>query len=410
MNKKNIMVMILAIVMLCFGSISVMAENNDMNIISISIVNQDPDPAIAGDILEVRIGVENTGGEPSNNLIVELDPEYPLELVPGEDSTQKVGTIKGFQDRENLQILKYRLSVNRDATAGEYELKVKYYEEGSKVSTTKSLSIEIESGESAEVIYIDKTTLVPGEESNLEFTINNVGNAPLRELSFKWQNPDKAILPVGSDNTKYIKYVDIGESKKLNYRVIADSNAEAGLYELNLNLEYEDPLTNELKIISTVAGIYVGGKTDFKTAFSESADGETSFSISNIGSNDASSISITIPKQEGIKIKGTNSVTVGSLSKGDYTIAAFKIIPDLAIEEIPMTIEVEYTDTSGKRHVVEKEILLDSTSVDTTGLIDSDNDSSKGTSKTTIILVVIMLAIGLYIGSKKLIKKKDKKN
>ena len=66
------------------------------------------------------------------------------------------------------------------------------------------------------MIHIDKTTIVPGKQSSLKFTVNNVGSAPLRDLTFNWINDDDIILPVGSDNTKYIKYVDIGEFWKRN--------------------------------------------------------------------------------------------------------------------------------------------------------------------------------------------------
>jgi len=75
--------------------------------------------------------------------------------------------------------------------------------------TQKSLYINVKSRQSAEVIHIDKSTLVPGKESGLKFTINNVGNAPLRDLTFYWENTDNIILPVGSDNTRYIRYIEI---------------------------------------------------------------------------------------------------------------------------------------------------------------------------------------------------------
>lgn len=48
------------------------------------------------------------------------------------------------------------------------------------------------------------------------------------------------ILPVYSDNTKYIEYIDVGESIELEYTVVADVDAEAGLYQLDLSCEFED--------------------------------------------------------------------------------------------------------------------------------------------------------------------------
>ena len=121
-----------------------------------------------------------------------------------------------------MKILKFSLRVSSDATAGTYDLDVATYRDGEKFKIRKSFSLDVKNKESAEVIHIDRTSLKPGELSPLSFTVNNVGNAPLRDLTFTWSNADKAILPVGSDNSKYIKTLNVGESARLDYQVIAD--------------------------------------------------------------------------------------------------------------------------------------------------------------------------------------------
>ena len=71
--------------------------------------------------------------------------------------------------------------------------------------------------------------------------------------------------------------------------------------------------------------MYVGGETDFDVAFSGSANGQTSFSVSNIGSVGASSVTVNIPKQLGWRVSGSDSAIIGNLDKGDYTIASFNL-------------------------------------------------------------------------------------
>jgi len=358
------------------------AAVSDSRAIVISLVNQDPDPAIAGDVVEVRLGVENNGGVGAENLMLELIPQYPFSALPGESNIRAVGTLRSYQQEADMKIVKYKVRVDRDANAGEYELKIKEYEEGKTgISVTRSVNIEVKSKESAEVIHIDKTTLVPGKQTSLKFTINNVGNAPLRELTFSWINEDKIVLPVGSDNTKYVKYIDVGDSAELEYQVIADSNAEAGLYELGLLLVYDDPLTGAEKEINTIAGVYVGGGTDFDIAFAESSSGSTSFTIANIGSNPAFSVSVMVPQQQGWRVTGSDSMIIGNLNTGDYTVASFALQSaqarptavgqqkDMAQEDLlaqrtnvqtsnTLKIQIAYTDTMGKREMVEKEVSM----------------------------------------------------
>jgi hypothetical protein len=382
---KKTMLPVLIILVLMAYTLAVNAGLAGSTVLSISLANYDPDPAIAGNPVEVRIGIENIGGTTANDLMLEILPSYPFELVPGENAVQSIGMIPGYDvnSNQNLKIVKYRMQVNKDAPAGRYELKVKYYEQGSTEATQKSLYLDVKSRESAEIIHIDKTMLIPGKQIGLKFTINNVGNAPLRDLTFYWENDDKIVLPVGSDNTRYIRYIDIGDETDLEYQVMADTNALPGLYKLNLYLTYEDSISNKTKKISTFAGVYVGGGTDFDVAFSESTGSETSFSIANIGSNPAYSVSVIIPEQRNWRVSGSNSVIIGNLNKGDYTVASFKLQSSTSsmtsqnrtapagtnIQERSgqrtmnsssdkVLMQINYTDTMGERNVIEKEVKV----------------------------------------------------
>lgn len=412
--KRIIYLVILTLcINIAFGAI-------DSKAIAISLVNQDPDPAIASDTFEVRIGVENLGATSTDNLYLELKPEYPFTLVASESKIKAVGSLSKFQQEDDMQIVKYKLAVDPDANAGSYELKIGYYEFGSPKIIEKSLSIDVKNKDNAEVIHIDKSILVPGAESVIKFTINNVGNAPLRDLTFSWSNNDGVILPVGSDNTKYVKNLDIGKSETLEYKVIADSNADPGLYKLDLSLIYDDPISSSNTKISTIAGVYVGGETDFEVSFSESTNGETSFNIANIGSNPAYSVSTMIPKQDNWKTSGSNSEIIGNLDKGDYTVATFNVQSLVDRTDATQTtkektqglkLEVAYTDTRGQRHIVEKEVTLSPTMLSTSLMTGTGMRGQKSTteeSSTSIYwyVMIVLLVIIAYYYFKKIKNKK----
>ncbi len=381
--KKTTILQVLIILVIVAYIPAVNADLAGSTVLSISLANYDPNPAIAGNTVDVRIGIQNIGGTTTNDLMMEVVPGYPFELVPGENAVQDVGIVQEYQadSTQNIKVVKYTMQINKDAPAGSYELKVKYYEQGSTDVVQKSLYLDVKSKESAEVIHIDQTMLVPGKQSSLIFTINNVGNSPLRDLTFNWDNDEKVILPVGSDNTKYIKYIDIGNGTDLEYQVMADTNAVPGLYKLNLHLTYEDSTSNKTKTINTFAGVYVGGGTDFDVAFSDNANGQISFSVANIGSNPANSVSVVIPDQPGWSVSGSNSVIIGNLNKGDYTVASFKLqssINNMTSQNRAgrnntnfqgrsmqrnsssdtVLMQIAYTDTRGERTVVEKQVKL----------------------------------------------------
>lgn len=384
--KRTILPVLIMLLMMAYTP-AVSAALSGSTVLAVSIANYDPNPAIAGDPVEVRIGIENTGGIPTNNLMLEIMPEYPFELVSGENAVHNVGIIPEYQadSTANIKIITYKMQINKNAPAGSYELKVKYYEAGSTDMSTKSLSLDVKSRESAQVIHLDQSVLIPGKQSILKFTINNLGNAPLRDLTFNWDNDENIILPVGSDNTRYIKYIDIGNGTDLEYQVIADTNAQPGLYKLNLHLSYGDSFSNKTNTINTFAGMYVGGGTDFDAAFSDNSNGQVSFSIANIGSNPANSVSVTIPDQRGWSVTGSNSVIIGNLNKGDYTVASFKLQSSMSNMSFQnrgarnnsntqggprsmngstgnssdtVLMQIAYTDTTGERKVIEKQVKL----------------------------------------------------
>lgn len=342
--------------------------------LDVTLLTQYPDPAKAGDTMELRINVRNSGEEIAENVLVEFVPEFPFSLVPGETAKKEIDLLPFWPSEANFKTLMYKVLINRDALDGQHKIKVRYSTNGGIGWIEESFNIDVTSKEFAEIIYIDKTKLIPGQETELIFTINNIGNAPLQNLIFSWDEPNNIVLPVNTDNTRYIKYLAPGESTPLKYTVIASVNAEPDLYELNLHLEYDMKNSSSInkEKLSTRAGVFVGGETDFDVAFSESSNGETSFSISNIGSVPAYSVSVMIPKQDGWRVTGSNSVIIGNLNKGDYTIACFKLQsavqkttetteqtkPDFFQDSQTVKVQVVYTDTMGKRNTVEKEVPL----------------------------------------------------
>lgn len=405
----------------------------DATVLSISLVNYDPNPAMAGNVVEARIGVENIGSMDINDLMLEVIPEYPFQLVSGETAVKSIGIIQGYTEgsNANIKIIKYRMLINKDTPAGSYELKVKYYQSGSTSATQKSLMLDVKNRDSAEVIHIDTTALVPGKQTSMKFTINNVGSAPLSDLTFYWENTDNIILPVGSDNTKHIKYIDIDQGQDLEYQVIADTNAVPGLYKLNLYLTYKDNINGTEKKISTIAGMYVGGGTDFDVAFSDNANSQMSFSIANIGSNPANSVSVVIPQQMGWSVSGSNSVIIGNLNKGDYTVASFKLQSSIgnqtAQNRAPrnntqarsmqrqtnsssdtVLMQIAYTDTMGVRKIVEKEVKVANTASSTTSFQGRRNVAQQNSVSSNYMwyLLGLIMVVGGFFAQRKYTSRK----
>ena len=404
---------------------------SDVNYLYTSLVNQDPDPVIAGDVVEVRVSVENQGGQAADDVVVELVDSFPFSSAPGDFSQRYIGTVRSYQVSDDIMIVKFDVLVDPRANEGKHLIRFHTYAGDGKVIDESSFEIEVKSQESAEIVFIDKVQLLPGEVTPMTFTINNVGSAPIKDLTFYWENQDEVILPVGSDDTKYIKYLDIGASEDITYKVVASANADPDLYKLDIFLTYDDPITGERNTIETGAGVYVGGETDFDVTFSGSSKGETSFSIANIGSVPADSVTVTLPEQQGWKIGAINSVIIGNLNKGDYTIATFNIngqssgfagasgrssnfgrqttktedrtnMTRTAAAPDKVTVEIHYTDTMGNRRTVAKQVAVEISSATTAVQVEDT-----GMSYWWYVLAVVVF-VAAYFGWKRYRPKKKR--
>jgi hypothetical protein len=367
------------------------------SLVVISFVNQNPDPVGAGNIVELKFMVENYGSREANNLEFELMLDYPFSEVPGENYVRTIKTLAPLQTGADAFIIKYRARVDSNAVKGTNRIRLKQGVTGSAVYSFDSFGIEVTGTEFAQIIYVDKAKLDPGKETELKFTITNVGNSPLSNLVFSWSEKNGVILPVYSDDTKYIRSIDVGGSVDILYTVVADVNAESGLYQLDLTLEFEAEGGTSQKM-NTKAGIFIGGETDFDVTFSESSEGQTSLSVANTGNNPALSVTVRIPEQESFRVTGSTSSIIGNLDKGDYTIVSFQISQGTAgmpgmtnrtglsqlspedrqrLLEQPMQgngspqnelkVQIEYTDTTGVRHTIEKSVPIQFRSLESSG-------------------------------------------
>ena len=366
----------IALIMLLLLTMTASAQ---LSYIQMSLLNQDPDPARAGDVVEVRLRLQNRGNAEVNDVRVEYIPEYPFSLLAGEDPTQTIASLPNWPAQENSKTLIFKIRVDRDTLLGQYPISFRYSFGNEAGGSLMEFTLDITAREFAEIIYIDKTKLMPGRETAMTFTINNIGNAPLLNLVFSWDEANGYILPVSTDNTRYIKYLGPGESVPLEYLVVASVNANPDLYQLDLELEYDvsnGTGSTVKETISTKAGIFIGGETDFDVTFSESTQGQTSLSVANVGSNPALSVTVRIPLQQGFRVLGSRDSIVGNLDKGDYTIVSFQITPSTGsrgeregdegmdrfrehfAEGSNLDVVIEYTDTTGVRRSLEKTVSI----------------------------------------------------
>lgn len=411
----------------------------DMASLQVSLLNQDPDPAKAGEMLELRFMLENTGGSELREQTLELLLDYPFVAVPGETYVRTVSTLGAYQQDSDALIIKYRVRVDENAVKGTNEIRLKRTSGTSDIPVISTFDVEIQGTEFAQILNVNKAKIDPGKETPLNFTVANVGNSPLQNLVFSWSESAGTILPVYSDDTKYVSKLDVGESVVLQYTIVADVNADSGLYPLDLSLEYE---TSEgtTHTMETKVGVLIGGETDFDVTFSESSAGQTSLSVANTGNNPALSVTVRIPDQESFRVSGSTSSIIGNLDKGDYTIVSFQIsqssafgtatpsgtsgfrsrtsdvqgaapsAPSVNLTRVSgssagagaLNVLIEYTDTTGERHSVQKNVSIQFRDIATAAAASTAGNVSSPIMTYAMLGVLAAVCVAAFLKRKRL--------
>ena len=209
------------------------------------------------------------------------------------------------------------------------------------------------------LINQDPYPAIPGDYVKVVFQVNGVSNPECGQVEFELLEK----YPISFDPTDEPKIIfqsgiykkDYSSFLTVPYKVRVDENALNGdnpievQYRKGSNLVYETQQFM-LNIEDPRVDFEVHVKDyDYTT-------NTITFEILNIGKNDVEAITLEIPKQNNIIVKGSNRNIIGDLDSNEYTTAEFEATPINGV----IKLNIIYTDNINVRRIVESEVLFDS--------------------------------------------------
>jgi len=214
---------------------------------------------------------------------------------------------------------------------------------------------------SAKLVNQDPYPATPGEYVKLVFQLDGVSNANCGDVTLTLKEEFPFSLDPGVEyslNVRSGTYTRDYASFFLapfNIRVDEDALEGENLIEIEYTHSQGSENVGEIKKFNiTIEDQRVDFEVAIKDYFPETKT--IRFEILNIGESDIEALTIEIPKQENIIVKGSSRNIIGSLDSNDDTTFDFEASP----EDGEINILISYTDETSTRRYLEKTIEYDS--------------------------------------------------
>ncbi len=250
----------------------------------------------------------------------------------------------------------------------------------------------------AVLVNQDPIHAVPGEYVKVVFQLNGIDNPACGTVNFALNPeypfsldpgvPASKTIQSGTFTSTYNSQATIPYSLRVdpnaidnNYDISAKYSSDTtGALEKHFNISVQDVRTN--------FDIYV---TDYAASTRT-----ITFDILNTGKYDVDALTVTLPKQNTIDVKGGSTDVIGTLDASQDTTFTYEATPSAG----NITAVISYNDQNGVRREITKEIAYDPSYF--TGRVRD----IKTTSTSTYVFAVIAIIIVIWLVRKFFFKKK----
>mgnify|MGYP001613274551 CR=1 FL=1 len=189
--KKTFIYALVFAVMLSLTGLASAAEQCNLNV---SLLNQDPYPAIPGEYVKLVLSVDGLNNAECGDVYVELVNNFPISFDNGVKNTVILNSGAYVSDYQNYALIPFKVRVDENALNDEYELDVKFasnYKKGGNPSfITKKISLAVEDANTVFEISVKDYDYT---KKTLTFEIINVGDQDVSALTVDLDDSDNFV-------------------------------------------------------------------------------------------------------------------------------------------------------------------------------------------------------------------------
>jgi len=416
MNKKiliGIFVFAVILIQAAYAINTVEGSN-----IKVTLINQEPDPVNPGEIVNLRLRIENYGSSKTGDLIFEIVPEYPFSMYKG-SSVRNIGSLESLQRDNQGVILLYKLKVDEDAVEREETIDIRYKEESDLSNRwiyVEDFPVRIRTRDiviSVESIISTPDPIPPGKEAVVALKIKNNADSLVRDIVVKIDTTSTSVpfAPIKSTTEKNLYQLDANEETTVRFNLIVEPNADGDVYKIPLNISYADETGTSytkddvisLKVASTPDILAIIDSTE---VYSKKKSGEVVIRIVNRGLTNIKLLTAKLESNDDFEVLSQEEVYIGNIDSDDYETVEFTLDMKSKEEVITLPLELIYMGATNKDFKQTKDIelrMFSKSDAQKAGMVEK---SSIG---LTIMFLIVVIGLGIYFWRRRKKKKAQKK-
>ncbi len=208
--------------------------------LSISLLNQDPYPAVPGDYVKLVFQIEGLDSPDCSDITFNLLQDYPIELDPGEDGTKKFSKIDYVKDYESNLLIPYEVRIDENALDGANPIEVNIQNEGD-APLSQIFNLEIDDVRADFEVYVKNYDYQTHE---LELEILNIAKSDVEALAV--EIPKQNRINVKGPNRIVVGDLDSNEYTSADFEATPSNGA------ITINLIYSDTINVRRTITKTI--------------------------------------------------------------------------------------------------------------------------------------------------------------
>lgn len=396
---------LLVLLLLLLGIGAVQATDYNYGQLSVTMLNQDPDPAQPGEYVELRFKVEKEGNAELEDIKFELEPNFPFSFDSSDSPVKELGDWKVQTSDSQFYTLYYKLRVDKNALEDDYNLTLTQTSSNG-ITTKRDISIRVGEPQDIELsvgsVKTSPQELVPDyEDGVVEVELVNIGEENAYQVVSTMMLVDGVEESFGYSNRDSLGTIEAGASKTAQFYIDTLDSLEAGVHETQLIVEYKDNDDNTMNTLEIPFELRVFGKPQYTldnvnvtSGLVGGMSGELFITLNNFGEQDADVVSIQVFKDSSQPFDfDERSDYIGKLDSGDSGQALFNFDVDegAAPKDYRITLQIRSV-VNGDVFVEEKEVVIP---------VAQGEPQGSNTLLFSLIGMLIAGGVGYFIGLKR---------